>query len=150
MHEAKRGRCNHVPNNTVHGCVYYERWSLPNVYVWGLMSNQEPEHLHWFTHKQQGVDTRSTVPRKYPNYNELLAQAEINQAYRKANPDPDRCSFCFGNDYRTVTARYSTLACHWPRKGRKKKDRGYVYAHVLRDHRVCNRCHPLTPPSFSS
>ena len=82
------------------------------------------------------------APRIYPNYVELLAQAKSDQAYRRANPDPDRCRFCFMNDYRTTTIRYSTMACRWPKRGRKKTDKGYVYEHVWRPHRVCNRCHP--------
>lgn len=40
------------------------------------------------------------------------------------------------------------MACHWPRKGRKKLDKGYVYAHVWREHRVCNRCHPGSVSAF--
>ena len=82
------------------------------------------------------------APRIYPNYVELLAQAKSDQAYRRANPDPDRCRFCFMNDYRTTTIRYSTMACRWPKRGRKKTDKRYVYEHVWRPHRVCNRCHP--------
>ena len=82
------------------------------------------------------------APRIYPNYVELLAQAKSDQAYRRANPDPDRCRFCFMNDYRTTTIRYSTMGWRWPKRGRKKTDKGYVYEHVWRPHRVCNRCHP--------
>ena len=82
------------------------------------------------------------APRIYPNYAELLAQAKVDQAYRRANPDPDRCLVCFRNDYRTFLVRYSTMACRWPKRGRKKIDQGYVYEHVWRPHRVCKGCYP--------
>ena len=113
-----------------------------------VLSNQEPEHLHWFIHKQKSVDNRDSIPRKYPNYKELLEQAKVNKAFRKANPDPDRCRFCFTTDSRMVTVRYSVMACPWPKKGRKKLDKGYVYAHVWREHRVCNQCHPSLVSPF--
>jgi len=79
---------------------------------------------------------------RYPAYAELLAQAKVDQAYRRANPDPDRCLACFRNDYRTFLVRYSTMACHFPKIVRKRVDKGYAYEHVWRPHRVCNGCYP--------
>ena len=98
------------------------------------MRSQEPEHLHWFTHRQQGRDNRATVPRKYPTLAELEKSAIVNKAWRVEHPDPNRCNTCHETDHRMVNVRYKITD--------NGKDNGVTIGHVEREHRVCNRCHP--------
>ena len=67
-------------------------------------------------------------------YLEMLEQAKIDRAWRRANPDPNRCNACWTTDYRMVNVKYKITDTG--------KDDGKTIGHVQRKHKVCNRCHP--------
>lgn len=64
-------------------------------------------------------------------YSEMMEQAEKNRAWRKANPDPNRCRVCWQNSYRAVGAWCKMLGPTGKRIGR-----------VWMAQEVCNYCHP--------
>ena len=88
-------------------------------------------------------EKKTLSQREQMNYFELLEQAKIDRAWRRANPDPDRCRWCLTNDYRVISYQLAIKACDWlPWQTSPTEDKGKTIELIWYEHTVCNRCHP--------